>query len=125
MSAHNSFVATYADRGLAELDLERMRDAGFDMSKLRVIAHDPYRITKQRRLPPLLGSFGELEAEFFGCIPEEDIVDYEAELGTGRLFVVAHGSPEEIEQAKRIADSIHPTSWDGLADSAVYYGCAD
>ena len=125
MSLHNTFVATYAHHKMAELDIENMQNAGFDMQKLRIISHKPYHIAEQRRIAPVLNSFGELEAAFFACIPEQDIVDFEAELGTGRLFIVAHGSPEEIEQAKRIADAIHPTSWDGLADAAVYYGCND
>lgn len=125
MSMHNSFVATYAHHGLAEIDIEKMQNAGFDMNRVRVIARNPHHIAEQWRLAPVLSSFGELDAEFVECIPEEDIVDYEAELGTGRLFIVAHASPDEIEQAKRIADSSHQTSWDGIADSAIYYGCAD
>ncbi|MBT9613462.1 MAG: hypothetical protein IV108_09390 [Burkholderiales bacterium] len=125
MSMHNTFVATYAQQHLAEIDLEKMQSAGFDMHKLRIVSHHPNRMVKQQRLAPVLGSFGELDAAFFGCIPEEDIVNFEAELGTGRLFIVAHGSPDEIEQAKRIADSTHPASWDGLAEAAVYYGCTD
>jgi len=125
MSMHNTFVATYAHQRLAEIDFEKMQNAGFDLNKLRVVTHHPDRLAKPLWSAPVLGSFGELEDEYFGCIPEEDVVDFEAELGRGRLFIVAHGSPEEIEQAKRIADSTHQTSWDGLADAAVYYGCAD
>lgn len=125
MSMHNSFVASYAHHGLAEIDIEKMQNAGFDMGKLRIVAHKPYHIAEQRQLVPVLSSFGELDTEFFACIPEEDIVDFEAELGTGHLFIIAHGSPDEIEQAKRIAESSHHTSWDGQADAAVYYGCAD
>ncbi len=125
MSLHNTFVAAYAQQHLAETDLQKMKKAGFDLNKLRIVTHHPERLGKQQRIAPVLSSFGELDAAYFGCIPEQDIVDYEAGLGTGRLFIVAHGSPEEIEQAKRIADSTHQPSWDGLADAAVYYGCAD
>lgn len=125
MSMHNTFVATYAQPRLAEIDLDKLQHAGFDFRKLRIITHDPQRIAEQRRLAPVLGSFGDLDEKYFGCIPEQDIAGYEAELDTGHLFLIAHGEPEEIEQAKRIAESTHPTSWDGLADAAVYYGCGD
>lgn len=125
MSIHNSFVAVYAHRSLAETDLEKMQNAGFDMSKLCVVAHDPRNIAEQWQIAHALHSFGELELGFFECIPEEDIVDFEAELGTGHLFIVAHGSPGEIAQAQHIAESSHHPSWDGQADAAVYYGCAD
>jgi len=125
MSMHNTFVATYAQPRLAEIDIEKMQQAGFDLSKLRILTHDPKRIAEPRRIAPVLGSFGDLDMAFAGCIPEQDLVDYEAELGTGHLFIVAHGEPEEIEQAKRIAESTHPTSWDGQADATVYYGCMD
>lgn len=125
MSMHNTFVATYAQQHLAEIDFAKMQHAGFDPNRLRIVTHHPDRLAKPLRSAPVLGSFGELEDEYFGCIPDVDLVDFEAELGTGRLFIVAHGSPEEIEQAKRIADSTHQPSWDGLADAAVYYGCAD
>lgn len=125
MSMHNTFVATYAQPRLAEIDLDKMQQAGFDLGKLRIVTHDPERIAEQRRIAPVLGSFGDLDQDFFGCIPEQDLVDFEAELGTGHLFIVAHGEPEEIEQAKRIAESTHPTSWDGQADASIYYGCQD
>jgi hypothetical protein len=123
MSLHNAFVAVYAHRGLAEIDLEKMQNSGFDMSRLRVIAHDPPHIAERRQIEHALHSFGELELEFFECIPEEDIVDYESELETGHFFIVAHGLPDEIEQAKRIAESSHHPGWDGLADATIYYGC--
>ena len=125
MSLHNTFVATYAQPHLAEIDIEKMQKAGFDLHQLRIVTQNPELIGTQRRLAPVLGSFAELDEDFFGCIPENDIADFEAELGTGHLFLVAHGAPEDIEQAKRIADSTHPTSWDGRADATIYYGCMD
>jgi hypothetical protein len=125
MSLHNTFVATYANHKMAEHDIEEIQNAGFDMRKLRIVAHNPYHIAEQYQLAPVLGSFDELDLEFFNCIPEQDIVDYEAELGTEHLFIVAHGLPDEIDTVKRIADLSHPTSWDGVADAAIYYGCPD
>lgn len=125
MSAHNSLVATYANHHLAEIDIEKMQSAGVDMSKLRIVSSHPYRIAEQRGLAPVLKSFGELDSELYGCIPERDIVDFEAALSTGRMFVVAHAAVDEIERARLIANSTHNTSWDGLADCAIYYGCMD
>ena len=125
MSTYNSFVATYAHHDLAELDIEKMQNAGFDMDKLRVVARKPYHIAEQRRLAPVLNSFSALGTAFCGCIPEEDIASYEAEVEAGRIFILAYGSAEEINKIKCIADSTHQTNWDGIADSAVYYGCTD
>jgi len=123
MSLHNTFVAGYAQRRLAEIDLGKMLDAGFDLSQLCIVSH--YQPALPSDTTSVLHSFDELEPECYGCIPEHDIVDYEAELDTGRLFIVAHGTPDEVERAKIIADSTHPTNWDGFADTAVYYGCDD
>lgn len=125
MSTHNTFVASYAQPHLAGIDLQKMQDVGFDMRNLTIITHKPNQIDMHQQLTPMLNSFSELDVELFACIPEHDIVDYEAELGTGRLFIVVYGLPDEIEQAKRIADATHPSSWDGIADATVYYGCAD
>jgi len=125
MSLHNTFVATYAQPRFAKMALKKMQSAGFNLSKLRVISHTPFPTAEEQNLSPLLGSFRELETAFSSCIPDQDIVNFEAELGTGHLFIVAHGMPDEIEQAKRIADVTHPASWDGQADAAIYYGCMD
>lgn len=123
-SMHNTFVVTYAQPPLAEIDLDKLLKAGYHIHKLR-IESCASRLAEQQQRAPVLGSFGELDADLFGCILEDDIVNFEAELDTGRLFIVAHGSPDEIEQAKHIADSTHPASWDGRAEAAVYYGCSD
>ena len=125
MSLHNTLVASYAQPRLAEIDLERMRNAGLNLHRLRIITHDPQHFPQLWRDTPMLHSFGDLELDYFGCIPEEDIVDFEAELDTGHMFLIAHGLREDIEEARHIAESTHPTSWDGIADVAVYYGCVD
>jgi len=122
MSAHNSLVATYADHHLARVDIDKLRGAGFDLGKLRLVAQG-YPIAVDG--VPVVASLGELEPPWFECIPEHDLVDYEAELKAGRWLLVAHGSPDEIELARDVAESTHPTGWDGVADTAVYYGCAD
>jgi hypothetical protein len=122
MSAHNSLVATYADHHLARVDIDKLHHAGFDLSKLRLVAQG-YPIAVDS--VPVLASLGQLDLNLCECIPEEDIVDYESELKAGRWILVAHGTPDEIEQARNIAESTHSPSWDGVADATIYYGCAD
>lgn len=122
MSAHNSLVASYADHHLAVIELDRLQNAGFDMNKLWLVAQGyPIAVNSV----PVVASLGELDSPVVDCIPEEDLVDYEAELKAGRWLLVAHGSPDEIAVVQNLAESTHPTSWDGVADSTVYYGCAD
>jgi hypothetical protein len=122
MSAHNSLIASYADHRLAVVEIDRLRNAGFDTGKLRLVAQG-YPIAAGG--VPVVASLGELDVPLVDCIPEEDLVDYEAELKAGRWLLVAHGSPEDIAMVQDVAETTHPTSWDGKADSTVYYGCAD
>lgn len=122
MSVHNSLVATYADHHLARVDIDKLQHLGFDLSNLRLVARG-YSIAVDS--VPVVASLGELDLALCECIPEEDIVGYEAELKAGRWILVAHGTPDEIEQAKEVAESTHAPSWDGRADATVYYGCAD
>lgn len=122
MSMNNSLVATYANHTLAKATVAKLHHAGFDMSKLSIVSKD-----ENGRLEgaAVLRSMSELGAMQFSCISSERIPDYEAELKVDRLLLVAHGSPEEIEQAKRVIDSTHPDGWDGNVGCTVYYGCMD
>jgi hypothetical protein len=122
MSAHNSLVATYANHRLARVDIDKLQSAGFDMNKLCLVVQG-YPIGMNGI--PVVESLGALDAALFECIPEEDLVDYESELKAGRWILVAHGTREEIDQAWHVAESTHATSWDGVADATVYYGCND
>lgn len=122
MSAHNSLVASYADHHLALTEIEQLRNAGFDLNKLRLVARERPEAAHGVAVVP---SLGDLDLPLFDCIPEKDWSDYEAEVSAGRWLLLAHGSPEEIELAHRLAESTHPTTWDGAADSTVYYGCTD
>jgi hypothetical protein len=123
MSAHNSLVATYADSRLATVDIDKLHSVGFDMHKLHLVAKHRHPASVDG--VPVVESLAALDLEICDCIPEQDLVGYESELEAGRWILVAHGSPDEIEQARYVAESTHPTSWDGVADTAVYYGCAD
>jgi hypothetical protein len=122
MSAHNSLVATYRNRHLAEVDIRKLQNAGVALSRLSVvIANRPGAMDGVT----VVDSFGALDESLYRCIPEQDLVDYESELHAGRVILIAHGTPEEIDKAHRIAEEIHPESWEGAADSSVYYGCPD
>jgi len=123
MSEHNTFVATYAQPHLAEIDLGKMQNAGFDFNRVRIVSSNPPSFSALKASPHVLNSFNELDVEFGGCIPEDRIVDYEAEVGAGRLFILARGTSEELEQAQCFANTTHPENWDGLADATVFYGC--
>ena len=125
MSMHNSFVATYATKSVAIADIERLESAGIDMSQMTIVAHDLSGIESELDGIQLINSLGDLDATLYSCIPEEDIVDYETELKSGRFILVAHGTAEEIARVKYLADSAHPLSWGGVVDATVYYGCAD
>ena len=122
MSDHNSLVASYADHRLALTEIERLRTAGFDLNKLWLVARERPAVAQG---VSVVASLGDLDLPLFDCIPEKDLADYEAEVQAGRWLLLAHGSPEEIELAHTLAESTHPTGWDGVADSTVYYGCAD
>lgn len=124
MSTHNIFIATYTRPQLAEISLAKLHEAGLDMHKLRIISQDNFDVPKQHEGASVLHSFDELEPEFFACIPADDREAYVAELDAGRLLIVAEGSRQDMAQAESSAEDTHPTNWDGLADSTVYYGCA-
>jgi hypothetical protein len=72
-----------------------------------------------------VSDLSDLGSEQLSCIPREYIPNYEAELKVDRLLLVAHGTPEEISQARNVINSTHPDGWDGNVGCAVYYGCMD
>jgi hypothetical protein len=122
MSAHNSIITTYASRRLAEADVNRLQTAGFDISTVSIIG---------KQLHPgdlgavVLGELRALDGASYSCIPREDIADYEAELGAGRVVLAVHGTADEVERARSIIESVHPLSWDRSVEPTVYYGCTD
>lgn len=125
MSAHNSIVATYADRNRAEMAVAKLRGAGFDASKLFVAARDGRNRVGKSAGATLIGELGMLDETLY-CIgiPKESVLDYESEFRIDRLLLAAHGTADEIAEAKRIIDADHPDGWDGNVGCAVYYGCA-
>ena len=126
MSAHNSIVATYASRNLAETAVAKLQGGGFDMSKLFVAARDSHNLVGKPEGATVTGELGALDETLYRIgIPKEDVLDYESEFKTDRLLLAAHGTPGEIARAKSIIDSTHLDSWDGDIGCAVYYGCLD
>lgn len=124
MSTHNSFIASYATAHLARDSVRHLEDEGFDLGKLFIIARDQHRDIDFKHAK-CIHHLSELGPDLYNCIPSGDAADYEAEVQAGRVILVAHGSPEEVEQAKTISDKLHMPNWDNAADTAVYYGCND
>lgn len=125
MSEHNSLVATFANRNVAEATLRRLRNSGLDNAHLSIVSRDRERIARDVEGAMVFAALDELGPEQSGCIPPDNVLDYEAELNAGRVIAVLHGSPEEIAQARDIIDLAHPESWSGNVGCSVFYGCYD
>jgi len=53
----------------------------------------------------VVGGFSALGAALFSIgIPKNSIVEYETEVKNGKLLLVAHGTPDEVERAKELLD---------------------
>ncbi len=122
MSEHNSLIASYANHELARDTVRKLQGTGFDMGNLFVVARDGGKALEGAAVVSTLSDLG---ADQFGCIPRENIPNYEDELEVDRLLIVAHGTPDEIEQARSVIDSTHPGGWDGNVGCAIFYGCID
>jgi hypothetical protein len=122
MSENNSLIATYANHSLAKATVGKLQNAGFDLSKLFIVAKNE---DKPLAGTAVVSSLSKLGPEQFCCIPRENIPNYEAELDADRLLLVAHGTPDEITLAKSIIDSTHPDGWNGKVGCSIYYGCID
>lgn len=125
MSENISLVATYANHGLAKNTARKLKVSGFDVSKLSIFSNDKNDSVDELGGATVLNRMEALNEARYTCIPQDRINDYEAELKADRLLIVAHGTADEIAQAKRIIDATHPESWDGKVDCTIYYGCVD
>lgn len=125
MSEHNSLVATFANRSVAEATVRKLQKSGLDKAKLAIISTDRERIAQDVEGAMVVGGLDELGAEQASCIPPDNLLDYEAELKAGRVLAMVHGSAEDIAQAKSVIDLTHPESWNGNVGCSVYYGCFD
>ena len=122
MSQHNSLVATYANHNLAKTTVKNLQGAGFDMSKLFVVAKGDETLPIGASMVSALSDVG---VEQFSCIPKDYIPNYDAELEVDRWLLVAHGTPSEIDQAMQVIDSTFPNGWGREVGCTVYYGCND
>jgi uncharacterized membrane protein len=53
----------------------------------------------------VVGGFSALGAALFSIgIPKNSVVEYETEVKNGKLLLVAHGTPDEVERAKELLD---------------------
>lgn len=124
MSENISLVATYANHGLAKTTAMKLQTAGFDMSKLSIVSNDRNDTAGELEGAAVLDRLDALDEAQYACIRER-VLDYAAELKADRLLLVAHGTVDEIAQAKRIIDETHPEGWNGNVGCAIYYGCVD
>lgn len=125
MSEHNSLVATFANRSVAESIVRKLHKSGLGKGKLSIISKDRDHLASEVEDATVVGALGELDAEQSSCIPPDNLLDYEAELKAGRVIAMVHGSAEDVAQAKSIIDLSHPDGWDGKVGCSVYYGCVD
>ena len=59
----------------------------------------------------VVGGLGALGAALFSIgIPKESVVKYESEVKNGKLLLVAHGTPDEVERAKEILHQTEATT---------------
>lgn len=119
MSAINSIVVTFANRHLAESTVRDLKQANVDLRNFSILSKDRLEIEGLAATPEI----GALNPAFSGCVPDDVLRDYEAELHAGRPILVAFGTPESIAQAKSIIEATHPEGWDGSTGTSVYYGC--
>lgn len=57
------------------------------------------------------GSLTALGAGLYSIgIPKNSVLEYEAEVKNGKLLLMAHGTPEEVERARKILDQTHAGS---------------
>ena len=96
------------------------------MNKLFVAAKEGLNPVNKWEGTTLIGELGKLDETLYRIgVPKESVFDYESEFKADRLLLAAHGTADEIAQAKSIIDSDHPDGWNGNVGSAVCYGCYD
>jgi hypothetical protein len=120
MSNHNSLVASYTSHRLAEDTVRKLHRAGFDGHKLSIIGGGRHKFGELDGAT-VFDNLGALDKAQYACIPREQVHDYADELNADRLLLFAHGTPDEIEQAKKIIDLTYPDN----QEYEIYYGCMD
>jgi hypothetical protein len=105
---------------LAEATVRRLHQAGFDEHKLSIIGGGRHKFGELDGAT-VFDNLGALDKTQYACIPQEQVHDYAEELNADRLLLFAHGTPDEIEQAKKIIDLNYPDN----QEYAIFYGCMD
>ena len=58
-----------------------------------------------------MGGLSALGAALYSIgIPKDSILQYETQVKNGKLLLVAHGTPEEVERAKDLLDQTEANS---------------
>ncbi len=61
----------------------------------------------------VVGGLGALGAALYGIgIPKDSVIQYETDMAADRFLVMAHGTDEEVQRAKKILDAVNPTRVD-------------
>ena len=59
----------------------------------------------------MTGGLTALGAALYGMgIPKNSVLQYETQVKNGKLLLVAHGTPEEVERAKDLLDQAEANS---------------
>ena len=61
----------------------------------------------------VVGGLSALGATLYGIgIPKDSVIQYETDMAADRFLVMAHGTDEEVQRAKKILDAVNPTRVD-------------
>jgi hypothetical protein len=61
----------------------------------------------------VVGGLSALGAALYGIgIPKDSVIQYETDMAADRFLVMAHGTDEEVQRAKKILDAVNPTRVD-------------
>ena len=61
----------------------------------------------------VVGGLSALGAALYGVgIPKDSVIQYETDMAADRFLVMAHGTDEEVQRAKKILDAVNPTRVD-------------
>jgi hypothetical protein len=61
----------------------------------------------------VVGGLSALGAALYGIgIPKDSVIQYETDMAADHFLVMAHGTDEEVQRAKKILDAVNPTRLD-------------
>ena len=93
----------------AKKAVRELQRAGFDMKKLSILGRDYAWIVCALEGAAVVRGLSAVGAVLYSIgIPEDSIPKYETSLESNKFLVVAHGTTEEIDQAR---DLLHGARW--------------